>query len=129
MPEQSLLDFCKKNFENPNKIFSTLMEYKKILLDENNKMNLIGKSTVNDFDQRHILDCLQIINHMPNKDKQVMDIGTGAGLPGVLLSIMGYQNLHLVEKSPKKSVFLESCKGHLGLNYKIYTKLGVNFIV
>ena len=98
------------------------MEYKKILLDENNKMNLIGKSTIDDFDQRHILDCLQIINHMPNKDKQVMDIGTGAGLPGVLLSIMGYQNLHLVEKSPKKSAFLESCKGYLGLNYKIYTK-------
>jgi 16S rRNA (guanine(527)-N(7))-methyltransferase RsmG len=98
------------------------MEYKKILLDENNKMNLIGKSTIDDFDQRHILDCLQIINHMPNKDKQVMDIGTGAGLPGVLLSIMGYQNLHLVEKSPKKSAFLESCKVHLGLNYKIYTK-------
>jgi 16S rRNA G527 N7-methylase RsmG len=49
---------------------------------------------------------MQIINHMPNKDKQVMDIGTGAGLPGVLLSIMGYQNLHLVEKSPKKvSIF------------------------
>jgi 16S rRNA G527 N7-methylase RsmG len=49
LPEQSLQDFCKKNFEDPNKIFSTLMEYKKILLDENNKMNLIGKSTINDF--------------------------------------------------------------------------------
>ena len=122
MPEQSLQEFCKKNFEDPNKIFSALMEYKKILLDENNKMNLIGKSTIDDFDQRHILDCMQIINHMPNKDKQVMDIGTGAGLPGVLLSIMGYQNLHLVEKSPKKSAFLDTCKGHLGLNYKIYTK-------
>ena len=113
MPEQSLQDFCKKNFEDPNKIFSTLMEYKKILLDENNKMNLIGKSTIDDFDQRHILDCLQIINYMPNKDKQVMDIGTGAGLPGVLLSIMGYQNLYLVEKSPKKSAFLETCFTHL----------------
>lgn len=122
MSEQSLQDFCKKNFEDSNKIFSTLMEYKKILLYENNKMNLIGKSTIDNFDQRHILDCMQIINHMPYKDKQVMDIGTGAGLPGVLLSIMGYQNVHLVEKSPKKSTFLEACKLHLGLNYKIYTK-------
>ena len=118
----NLENFCNENFNDPNKIFAMLMEYKKILLNENHKMNLIGKSTIDDFDQRHIIDCIQIIKHMPDKKKQVMDIGTGAGLPGVLLSILGYQNLHLVEKSPKKSAFLETCKAHLGLNYKIHTK-------
>ena len=118
----NLQNFCNENFNDPNKIFTMLMEYKKILLNENHKMNLIGKSTIDDFDQRHIIDCIQIIKHMPDKKKQVMDIGTGAGLPGVLLSILGYQNLHLVEKSPKKSAFLETCKAHLGLNYKIHTK-------
>ena len=118
----NLQNFCNENFNDPKKIFTMLMEYKKILLNENHKMNLIGKSTIDDFDQRHIIDCIQIIKHMPDKKKQVMDIGTGAGLPGVLLSILGYQNLHLVEKSPKKSAFLETCKAHLGLNYKIHTK-------
>ena len=118
----NLENFCNENFNDPSKIFTMLMEYKKILLNENHKMNLIGKSTIDDFDQRHIIDCIQIIKHMPDKKKQVMDIGTGAGLPGVLLSILGYQNLHLVEKSPKKSAFLEICKAHLGLNYKIHTK-------
>lgn len=118
----NLENFCNENFNDPKNIFNTLMEYKKILLNENHKMNLIGKSTIDDFDQRHIIDCIQIIKHMPDKKKQVMDIGTGAGLPGVLLSILGYQNLHLVEKSPKKSAFLEICKAHLGLNYKIHTK-------
>ena len=118
----NLKNFCNENFNDANKIFTMFMEYKKILLSENHKMNLIGKSTIDDFDQRHIIDCIQIIKHMPDKKKQVMDIGTGAGLPGVLLSILGYQNLHLVEKSPKKSAFLEICKAHLGLNYKIHTK-------
>ena len=118
----NLENFCNENFNDPKNVFNTLMEYKKILLNENHKMNLIGKSTIDDFDQRHIIDCIQIIKHMPDKKKQVMDIGTGAGLPGVLLSILGYQNLHLVEKSPKKSAFLEICKAHLGLNYKIHTK-------
>ena len=118
----NLENFCNENFNDPKNVFKTLMEYKKILLNENHKMNLIGKSTIDDFDQRHIIDCIQIIKHMPDKKKQVMDIGTGAGLPGVLLSILGYQNLHLVEKSPKKSAFLEICKAHLGLNYKIHTK-------
>lgn len=118
----NLENFCNENFNDPKNVFKTLMEYKKILLNENHKMNLIGKSTIDDFDQRHIIDCIQIIKHMPDKKRQVMDIGTGAGLPGVLLSILGYQNLHLVEKSPKKSAFLEICKAHLGLNYKIHTK-------
>ena len=118
----NLENFCNENLNDPKNVYKTLMEYKKILLNENHKMNLIGKSTIDDFDQRHIIDCIQIIKHMPDKKKQVMDIGTGAGLPGVLLSILGYQNLHLVEKSPKKSAFLETCKAHLGLNYKIHTK-------
>ena len=118
----NLENFCNENFNDPKNVFNTLMEYKKILLNDNHKMNLIGKSTIDDFDQRHIIDCIQIIKHMPDRKKQVMDIGTGAGLPGVLLSILGYQNLHLVEKSPKKSAFLEICKAHLGLNYKIHTK-------
>ena len=118
----NLENFCNENFNDPKNVFKMLMEYKKILLNENHKMNLIGKSTIDDFDQRHIIDCIQIIKHMPDKKKQVMDIGTGAGLPGVLLSILGYHNLHLVEKSPKKSAFLEICKAHLGLNYKIHTK-------
>ena len=51
-----------------------------------------------------------------------MDIGTGAGLPGIILSIIGFKNLHLVEKSPKKSSFLENCKLRLGLNYVVHNK-------
>ena len=43
---------------------------------------------------------------MNKKNNLTIDLGTGAGLPGVLLSIIGYKNLHLVEKSPKKSAFL-----------------------
>ena len=56
------------------------------------------------------------------KNKLTVDLGTGAGLPGVLLSIIGYKNLHLVEKSPKKSAFLESCKLRLGLDCVIHNQ-------
>ena len=63
----NLENFCNENFNDPKNVFNTLMEYKKILLNENHKMNLIGKSTIDDFDQRHIIDCIQIIKHMPDK--------------------------------------------------------------
>ncbi len=85
-------------------------------------MNLIGKSKLIDIDERHFLDCIQIVKYLPQREKSVMDIGTGAGLPGIILSIIGFKNLHLVEKSSKKSSFLEFCKLRLGLNYVVHNK-------
>ena len=122
MLEPLLEKYCKENFSDSADIFNKLLEYKKLLLDENQNMNLIGKSTINDFDQRHFLDCMQIHKYMPHKKNLTVDLGTGAGLPGVLLSIMGYKKLHLVEKSPKKSAFLENCKSRLDLDYVIHNK-------
>ena len=122
MLEPILEKYCKENFQNSSDITVKLLEYKKLLLDANLNMNLIGKSTIDDFDQRHFLDCVQIHEHMPEKNKLTVDLGTGAGLPGVLLSIIGYKNLHLVEKSPKKTAFLESCKLRLGLDFVIHNQ-------
>ena len=120
--EPILEKYCKENFQKSSDVSARLLEYKKMLLDENQNMNLIGKSTIVDFDQRHILDCIQIHKYMTDKNKLTVDLGTGAGLPGVLLSIIGYKNLHLVEKSPKKSAFLESCKLRLGLDFTIHNR-------
>ena len=89
--------YCKENFQNSSDVSNKLSEFKKLLLDANQHMNLIGKSTIDDFDQRHLLDCIQIHEYMTEKDNLTVDLGTGAGLPGILLSIIGYKNLHLVE--------------------------------
>ncbi len=122
MLNDKLVNFCDNNFDDGKLILTKLSEYKKILLKENETMNLIGKSTLIDIDERHFLDCIQIFKYLPQREKSVMDIGTGAGLPGIILSIIGFKNLHLVEKSPKKSSFLEFCKSQLGLNYVVHNK-------
>ena len=122
MLNDKLVKFCDDNFDDGKLILTKLSEYKKILLKENETMNLIGKSTIIDLDERHFLDCIQIVKYLPRYEKSVMDIGTGAGLPGIILSIIGFKNLHLVEKSPRKSSFLENCKLRLGLNYVVHNK-------
>jgi len=114
--------YTKENFLNSTEVIVKLFEYKKLLLEENKNMNLIGKSTIDDFDQRHFLDCLQIHQYMPEKNTLTVDLGSGAGLPGVLLSILGHKKLHLIEKSPKKSVFLDNCKIRLGLDYTVHNQ-------
>ena len=120
MLDEKLIKFCDNNFKDGKSISNKLCEFKKILISENETMNLIGKSTIDDLDKRHFLDCIQIVKHLPHHEKPLMDIGTGAGLPGIILSIIGFKNLHLVEKSPKKSLFLENCKLQLGLNYQVH---------
>ena len=122
MLNAKLENFCNENFKDSKSVLQKLYEYKKMVIDENEKMNLIGRSTIDDFDQRHLLDCIQIIKYLPQNEKTHMDIGSGAGLPGIVLSIIGYKNLHLVEKSSKKSIFLENCKSRLGLEYIIHNK-------
>ena len=122
MLNDRLVKFCDDNFDDGKLILTKLYEYKKILIKENQNMNLIGKSTLIDLDERHLLDCIQLVKYLPQHEKSVMDIGTGAGLPGIILSIIGFKNLHLVEKSPKKSFFLENCKLRLGLNYIVHNK-------
>ena len=122
MLSENLVKFCEDHFDDSKSILNKLTEYKKILLKENEKINLIGKSTIIDLDERHFLDCIQIVKYLPRYEKSIMDIGTGAGLPGIILSIIGFKNLHLVEKSPKKSIFLENCKLRLGLNYVVHNK-------
>ena len=122
MLNEKLVKFCNDNFDDGKLILNKLSEYKKILIKENESMNLIGKSTIDDLDERHLLDCIQIVKYLPHREKSLMDIGTGAGLPGIILSIIGFKNLHLVEKSPKKSLFLENCKLRLGLNYHVHNK-------
>ena len=122
MLSENLVKFCDNNFDDSKSILNKLTEYKNILLKENQNMNLIGKSTIIDLDERHLLDCIQIVKYLPQHEKSLMDVGTGAGLPGIISSIIGFKNLHLVEKSPKKSLFLENCKLRLGLNYVVHNK-------
>ncbi len=87
-----------------------LEQYVDLLLKWNSKINLIGKSTINDLWDRHIIDCAQLIKFLNEKEKKecnCADFGSGAGLPGIVLSILGVKNMTLIEKSPLKCKFLK----------------------
>ncbi len=81
-----------------------------LLLQENGNFNFIGKSTIDDIWNRHILDCAQLMQFFDDKNAKFADFGTGAGLPGIILSILGLKEMHLVEKSYRKCEFLRKAK-------------------
>ena len=107
----------EKIFEEINNFFMLNSEQKKCLedyvsklLQENENFNFIGKSTIDQTWHRHILDCAQLMQFIKNPQKKFADLGSGAGLPGMVLSILGLKEIHLVEKSFRKADFLLKIK-------------------
>lgn len=86
------------------------------------RMNLIGKSTRKMIWNRHILDSAQIRDylHKEGSNSLTIDVGSGAGFPGIILSILGRKDIILCEKSKKKSTFLRAVSQELKLKIKIF---------
>ena len=102
--------YLRENFGFNDEKIDKIRKYIDILLIFNKKYNLISKSTEKSVWNRHILDSAQIIKYIEfKKDGILTDFGSGAGLPGVILSIANTNpNFHvkLYEKSPVKRAFL-----------------------
>jgi len=108
--------------------FYELNYYSQLILRKNKDINLISKNTENSINTRHIVDCAQIIDFIDKKDIYVCtDIGSGAGLPGVVISILMKERNKLFkmifyEKSFHKSNFLKDIGKKLKLNTEINQK-------
>ena len=96
-----------------------LFGYTDLLLQWNNNINLIGRSTAEDIWQRHILDSAALLAHIPDSSCRIADLGSGAGLPGVILAILSDNPITLIESSGKKATFLQEVKNKLGLEYTL----------
>ena len=102
----------------------SLKEYENTLINANTKLNLIGKSTINHIWNRHFLDSAQLIDFIDKNDKSLVDVGSGAGFPGLVIAIMAKDRkiplkIKLIEKSPKKVKFLNDLSSKLNLDVKV----------
>jgi len=107
--------------------FPALEEFRTLLINENKKINLIGKSTEKDSIKRHIIDSAQIIDIIDENSNLCIDLGSGSGLPGVVLAIIFKKKgskikFYLYEKSLKKSNFLRRMVKHFELNAEVRNK-------
>ena len=103
---------------------SSLVKYEKILIEANKNLNLIGKSTINTIWTRHILDSYQVIDFIEENDRTLLDIGSGAGFPGLVIAIAAKEKkipikINLIEKSSKKAKFLTDVINKLNLDVKV----------
>ena len=93
--------------------------YAEMLREWSGRMNLVAPSTLNDIETRHFADSAQLADVLP-KDANIIDLGSGAGFPGVVLAILGW-HVTCIESIGKKVSFLTAVKDELKLkNLEIY---------
>jgi 16S rRNA (guanine527-N7)-methyltransferase len=120
------IEFLIKEFNVSRETIEKLNIYEDFLLLTNKNLNLIGKTTENQIYFRHFIDSAQIYKII-DKKLDVVDLGSGAGFPGLIIKILMNNsniegNVTLIEKSVKKSKFLSDLSKKLNLVLKIENK-------
>ena len=116
--------------KNQNVPRETLIEFElflSMLQQRNEEINIISKETAKNeiIRERHISDSAQIIDFVDLNSNIVTDLGTGGGMPGIIIAIMLKNmkknlNVHLYEKSHHKSAFLREVSRKLKLKTEIF---------
>ena len=83
-----------------------LTAYAELLAKWQPKINLVGPDTLPDVWHRHLADSAQLRSLVPATTKRLVDLGSGAGFPGLVLAILGVPDVHLVESDSRKAAFL-----------------------
>tara|TARA_B100001741_G_scaffold245829_1_gene207139 strand:+ start:241 stop:882 length:642 start_codon:yes stop_codon:yes gene_type:complete len=126
--DSNILEYSKLEPLNVSReTFPELEEFRTLILEKNKDINLISSKSEEISRERHIIDSAQIIDLIDKNDNICTDIGSGSGLPGIVLAIImkhkkSNMEFHLYEKSHHKSNFLKEVSKKFGLNTKIFQK-------
>lgn len=80
--------------------------YSELLEKWSGAVNLVSRGTLPDLWRRHMLDSAQLLPLIPQSARTLVDLGSGAGFPGMVLAIMGVPGVHLAESDKRKCAFL-----------------------
>ena len=128
MIDSNILEYSKLEPLNVSReTFPELEKFRSLIIEKNKVISLISANSETISRERHIIDSAQAIDFIEKNDKLCTDIGSGSGLPGIVLAIiMKYRKsnmeFHLYEKSFHKSNFLRDVSKKFELNTKIFQK-------
>ena len=110
-------------FDVSRETLALLSAYTALLEQWQFRINLVSPATLPDIWHRHILDSAQLVPYLPvvpaRQRCQILDIGSGAGFPGLVLAILGAGDVQLVESDQRKAVFLQTVIRELGLSASV----------
>jgi 16S rRNA (guanine527-N7)-methyltransferase len=117
MTEDQARQWIAERFAVSRETMERLEAYVRLLLEEAERQNLIAASTFDTVWMRHIVDSAQLLLHAPVDDGGLwVDVGSGAGLPGIVIAILSDWHMELVESRKGRIAFLLSLVEQLGLS-------------
>ena len=124
MSQSTQIDTFSRFTQVSRETITSLVKYENYLIKSNKTLNLIGKSTINEIWLRHFLDSSQVIDFIDKNTRNLIDLGSGAGFPGLIIAILAKDRkirlkVKLIEKSPKKASFLREIVNYLNLNVEV----------
>ena len=127
MDHLNTIDTFNRFIRVSRETIKSLIRFEKLLIIENKKLNLIGKSTIQDIWNRHFLDSAQVFDFITKNDKVIVDLGAGAGFPGLILAIVAKDRkmslkIKIIEKSSKTIKFLKKIISEFKLNAEVENK-------
>jgi len=96
-----------------------LRRYAALLRQEASRQNLVSRGTLDHLWERHILDSAQLLHFEPRPGASWVDIGSGAGLPGMVIAILGRGPVTLIEPRRLRADFLARTVETLGLDDRV----------
>jgi 16S rRNA (guanine527-N7)-methyltransferase len=112
-------DFCSIQYVS-RETYDKFKIYYETLIKWQKSINLISNSTLDSIWNRHILDSAQLYKYTENMKGNILDFGSGAGFPGLVLAMMGNENVNAVESDEKKCIFLKEVARLSDTNIKIH---------
>src|SRR5210317_1433629 len=130
MDQEILKSYSRLNGLNVSReTFLDFENYISMIIEKNKKINIISQNTSSKktIFERHIVDSAQIIDFIDFNSNTTIDLGSGAGFPGIVVAIIlknmkNNMDVHLYEKSYHKSRFLKEVSEKLNLNTKVFQK-------
>jgi 16S rRNA (guanine527-N7)-methyltransferase len=99
-----------------------LRRYAELLATWNIRINLVGQGTIQDLWRRHMLDSAQLYPLIADPAAPLVDLGSGAGFPGLVLAAMGAADVHLIEADRRKCAFLGEAARAIGVSVTIHAE-------
>ena len=131
MQDNEVINILQNQLNYSNKTISDIKIFVDELLKANKKHNFISKSNENIVWHRHILDSAQLVKFIDFTKGSLSDLGSGAGLPGLIIALFNKNkdfHVKLYEKSPVKRAFLMDISKKLAVNVEIYGNVYDYFI-
>ncbi|MEO0441327.1 MAG: RsmG family class I SAM-dependent methyltransferase, partial [Pseudomonadota bacterium] len=109
MNEAEAQAWLRENFNIPDQQWQNLEQFLEILRQEMAHQNLISKASAEHVWARHVVDSAQLLLHVPRETKGGvwLDLGTGAGFPGIIIAILSGFQVHMVESRARRIAFLQ----------------------